>query len=194
MFELLGLAVAVPFVLLADWLKFIKHLPPREQNLTRASHGAGLLVFAALALREIIRVQGIGGFARGLSAMPDDPGLWVPALLWAITVVWGLVWFLVGCRRAQGPRDGLLTTRAVVKSVVGFVAFFVAQGGLVPADWWGAFFIEMALFLGGIWCVVTGLTKFVLLMRGGGGNAAGLVGEQIQRTAIFWRVGRPRKF
>jgi len=194
MFELLGLLVAVPFVLLADWLKFIKHLPPREQNLARASHGAGLLVFAALALHEIIRVQGIGPFARGVAAIPGDPSLSVPAILWATTVVWGLVWFLVGCRRAHGPRDGLLTTRAVVKAVVGFVAFFIAQAGLVPGDWWCAFFIEMALFLGGIWCVVTGLTKFVLLMRSGGGNAAGLVAGQIQRTAIFWRVGRPRKF
>jgi hypothetical protein len=190
MFEVVGLFIAAPFAALADWLKFVRHLPPREQNLARASHGAALLIFAALALRVI----GFVTFLHMLVAGPAEPMLWLPALLWCATVAWGAVWFTIGCRRSGGPRDGLLISRAAAKSVTGLTALFIAWAGLVPGDWWGAGFIVIALYLAGIWCVVTGLVKLVLLTRGSRTNAAGIVARQIARTAIFWRAGRPRKF
>lgn len=190
MFEVLGLAAAVPFVLLADWFKFIKHLPPREQNLARASHGAGMLVFGLLALWEV----GFGVFMRALGAGPAAPMLWVPALLWVVMVAWGIGWLIIGCRRARGPRDALLASRAAVKTGVGIVAVIVAQGGYVPRDWWGVDFIDFGLLLAGIWCVVTGPVKFILVMIGTGGGAERAVRRNIEEKSAPLQPARRHEF
>ena len=190
MFLFLGLLAAAPFMLLADWFKYIRHLPPREQNLARASHGAGMLVFACIALY----VAGVGTFFRALGAGPAEPVLWASALLWIVTVIWGVSWLVIGCRRARGARDALLALRAAGKTAAGIAAFIVAQGGLVPRDWWAADFIGIALLLAGIWCIVTGAVKFTLVMIGTGGGAERAVRRNIEEKSAPLLPARRRNF
>lgn len=190
MFLFLGLLAAAPFMLLADWFKFIRHLPPREQNLARASHGAGMLVFAAIALY----VAGFGTFFHALGAGPAEPVLWASALLLVATVVWGISWLIVGCRRARGARDALLALRAAGKIGAGIAACIVAQGGYVPRDWSAADFIAAALLLIGVWCMVTGAVKFILVMIGTGGGAERAVRRNIEEKSAPLLPARRRDF
>jgi hypothetical protein len=69
--ELVGLLIALPFFLLADWFKFIKELPPGQQELAKASHGAGMLA--------LVIYSGFFHFvAAGLRHDLGKPVYWIP--------------------------------------------------------------------------------------------------------------------
>ena len=137
-------------------------LNPVEQNLQRASHGAAYIVLPLAAL---------------WLAGPDVIGAFFARCAPAVRFVAGVacaVWFAVaiarlcaGWRRSSTVRDGLLAGRAFCKLPVG--------GGLLcwrlPHDLLAPWLYPVAsgsLFFLGLWLAVTGLVRFVLLVRPAG--------------------------
>ena len=43
---MIGLIITAPFVLAGDWFGFLSRLEPRQRELTKASHGAVMMVAA----------------------------------------------------------------------------------------------------------------------------------------------------
>src|SRR4051794_39102027 len=74
--EVIGLFLAAPFVALADWFKFTKYLPPGQQELMKACHGAGML---ALVVLWFSFESGLSGYIAGLARNPTNLFLWIPA-------------------------------------------------------------------------------------------------------------------
>jgi hypothetical protein len=182
MFEILAYLIMLPLALLMDifhwtgrYRQFHQRQQPREAELSKASHGAAVLAIVALAL---VRIGGdaINSFIGGLIEAPENPWNFAPALLLAGLVLWGLLWFVTGARRAlwfASFRDGRLITRAVCKMIFGAAVYAVAWRP--PSSWppdvlaWIAwaralpsarFAIEALV----IWLTVTGLVKFLLVM------------------------------
>ena len=171
----LGIVTALlPLVLLwhwgRGWFRYIKYLPPREQALARASHGAAMIALAALCLYVSGTPLTLGAAAR----------LWAtnPAAIaaWCAVVAWGVGWLVIGASRSRGPRDALLASRAVVKTAVGIGTGYLLMTGAREGNWLGelsdpetaAIFFVLAAFP--VWCTATGLVKLGLVMRGAGGR------------------------
>jgi hypothetical protein len=190
--EVFGLLALLPLVGLADWIKFIKRLPPREQEFARASHGMALLVMPTLIAVGLFGSQDVIGFLR--EAWADggtDPWLWVPALILAVTTIFGLFWLIIGGSRCPGPFDARLFTRALAKTGVGAVAWVL--GERLPPDWVAVEFLGVALMVIGLWCLITGLTKMLLLLIGGS-SAERRIRRHIQSKNEPLRPARPRTF
>jgi hypothetical protein len=170
--EILGVLIALiatPIAVLAHWFKYIKGLPPREQALARASHGAGMIAIIELVLLASDGPQSMDEFTSFLSSRPE---IALPCLA---IVAWGAGWFIIGSARSRGPRDALLASRAAVKTAVGFAAGRFVWDDHVPAHWSGEWWGDPLVFglkVLAIWCMVTGLVKFVLVMRGMGRRGA----------------------
>jgi hypothetical protein len=185
---LVVLLALLPFVYLFQWFRWVKQLPPHEQALARASHGAGIIAFVLLVGFGLFGVGGVGAFFVAVAGHPDD--LWKPALLLAVVMGWGITWFIVGVKRASGLRDGLLTTRAIVKLAGGL-------GGLIylsriPAKPDTSVWVYLGVafgFLAVLWCLVTGAVK-VLLLTVSGGDALSRVARQIRNRTVVWVAAR----
>ena len=191
------LLAILPFAALANWFRFIKRLPPREQNLARASHGAGMLAVAIIVLMLIGGTQGVAGFLNALAANPKEPKLWGSALAWVVLVGWGFGWLVIGSARSRGPRDALLISRALVKIAVGVALDVLAHGGYLPSGWLGVTLtklVEFWLFPVAVWCMVTGITKLVLLLRGSGGSAEEAVKRSIESKRAPLVAAKRRNF
>jgi hypothetical protein len=189
---LLLLAISIPLLLLqtvfrgglrfSGWVmrwvgryrNFHQRQPPREAELSKASHGAAVLAIVALALHGVGAAR-IDAFLTGLRTAPENPWYFIPALAIAGLVGWGLLWTVTGARRAfwfASFRDGRLITRALVKIASGVGVYAVLWNP--PAGWspdvlaWiatarntaGGRFVIEALVL---WLTVTGLAKMVLV-------------------------------
>jgi len=189
LFGIVLLAAALPFVALADWFRWIKQQPPHEQALARASHGAALIVFVLLATFGTGGVNGVVTFVGQAAADPADE--W-PGLVLAIVFVWGVVWFVSGVSGARGLRNGLLAWRAFVKLALGLGAILYLERGH-PSGALGSNGARMSILLVGLWCVVTGAVKFVLL-RMGGSNALAVVTRNMHRRTAPLRAARPGWF
>jgi hypothetical protein len=183
--SLAGLVVALielPFRLLADLLHLAKayrnfhrqHQTPRNAELAKASHGAGVLVLLGLslwlgALRQAAR------FIEAPSGGPGNLLHWVPALAFLLAAVWGVLWFTTGCRRTLtlfgGQRDARIIARALFKIAAGLALALImwhppaawanvigaARGG--PAASWPI----TALCA---WLLATGVVKLLIASRG----------------------------
>jgi hypothetical protein len=110
---------------------------PREDELARASYGAVMVVVGIFVVPR---------FAEGW--------WWV---LPPVLVAWGFHWVMVGASRSGGPRDMRLLVLAVVKIGVGVFAYTWLN------QLHGLYRLALIAFIG--WCIVTGLTKFALLLR-----------------------------
>jgi hypothetical protein len=159
---------------LRGYRNFLLSQQPRDGELTRASHGMGilvLLVVAGLALRQIWRWQ-LSDFTNALQA--GDPLHWVPALLLLLVVTWGLVWVMTGTRRALragAERDSRVMTRSLMKIGAGLVVMFIvykppAQYAGLAALLWSVPYLPWAVMAFAAWLAVTGLVKFSLAAIG----------------------------
>jgi hypothetical protein len=170
-----GELIALPFVLLKDYRDFHRqHQTPRDAELAKASHGAGVLVLLGLALWLAGRAQA-APFVDALLGGPADPLRWVPALAFLIVAGWGVLWFATGWRRALaffgGQRDARIITRALCKIAAGLAlalilrnppaawADIIIAGRDAPAASWPA----TALCA---WLLTTGIVKFLIAARG----------------------------
>jgi hypothetical protein len=142
---------------------------PREQELTKASWGAAILVHCA----GIMWLAGSARIQRGIDALstwPNDLDHGVPAIAFLLVVAWGLLWFTTGTRRALAfgqERDARLITRALAKIATGLAIAILLWG---PPRAWPHVIPAMPLtwpvLALVVWLTVTGTTKFLLVARG----------------------------
>jgi hypothetical protein len=203
MFEMLGYAILVPIQLAIDivhWIgryrNFHQRLEPRERELSKTSHGAGVLAICALLLNTI-GAAAAEEFADALQAS-SDLRYWIPALLFAGAVLWGATWFLSGVNRSlayAGFRDSRLINRALVKIAAGGGLYWLIWHP--PASWWlsaraslavarsltwPCFMIEAVM----LWLIVTGAVKLLLLLWQRRSLARVLVEQDIAAQQFDW--------
>jgi hypothetical protein len=153
---------------------FLRSLTPRDGELTRASHGVGilvLLVVAGIALRQVWRWQ-LSDFIGSLQA--GDPLHWVPALLLLLVITWAVLWVMTGVRRSLAfgaERDSRIITRSALKILAGAALVLVLFKP--PAQYAGAVdlvrsipYLPFAVMAVAGWLAVTGTMKFTLAARG----------------------------
>jgi hypothetical protein len=173
--------IELPFRLLADLFHLAKtyrnfhrqHLTPRDAELAKASHGAGVLVLLGLslwfgALRQAARlIEVLFGGANPLH--------WVTTMAFLLAAIWGVLWFTTGCRRALilfgGQRDARIVTRALFKIAAGLALALIMWHP--PAAWAnvigaarGAPATSWPITALCAWLLTTGLVKFVIASRG----------------------------
>lgn len=151
-----GELIALPFVLLKAYRDFHRqHQTPRDAELAKASHGAGVLVLLGLTFWLV-------GWRQ---AAP-----FAPAFL--IVAGWGVLWFTTGWHRALaffgGQRDARIITRALCKIAAGLaLALIVRNPPAAGADFMiagpGTAWPVITLCA---WLLTTGLVKFLIAARG----------------------------
>jgi hypothetical protein len=128
--EAIGLLLAWPFMVLADWFAWIKRQPAGQQELTKACHGIGML---ALLGYWFSLTGGLGEFVHALRMDADNPLNWLPVVI----ASWGLGWFLLNARFAAqfviGPQRATMIVRALIKIALGY-AVWVYAGDAGSAD------------------------------------------------------------
>jgi len=175
--EVVALLIAFPFVALVDWFKWIRQLPPGQQELAKACHGVGMLALLAYYFRL---AGGFGDFVHGLTVRTGDPLHWIPVVMAA----WGLGWFLLNARFAAQavvrPHRGTMIVRALIKIAAGYAAW--AYGGGADAG-----LIGLLLSVVAVWCMATGGAKLLLMIWGGGrGEAYPLIARDIAANEFDW--------
>lgn len=154
------LLLMLPFALFSDWMGFIARQPPPQQELARASHGAALAIMVPLLTHLAV----INGLIRNADIV------WPIALAIA---AFGVFWLVTGVARSKAfYRDSRLLARAGIK--IGIAVALV----LVIANWPEirdqlprSYYVRHYLFLAIVyflipWCAITGVTKFLILLRG----------------------------
>jgi len=209
MLEVLMYAALVPVALLSDiwlWFKRARTTPdPRGNELAIASHGAGFLSLAVLAVWIAGPLQTLAFMIAAPGAFPTEWIHWIPALALAAAVLLGVVCLLTGARRSMawaGFRDSRYLTRAVVKIAFGAAVWWsfwilpasssgelvtwMAVARLLP--WSRACILALIL-----WLVVTGATKFLLVALPAAGNAGKIINRALrQRNAPLVPARRHR--
>jgi hypothetical protein len=177
---------------LADRIEAWARLSPVEQNLQRASHGLAYMLFALLAAYLFGPRLILGTLPLVFGNHPVDA--W-PGAAFVGVFVWALVRFIFGLRRARGFRDGILATRALVKLTAGVgIVWYVWR--TFPFAITGMSWRDLALqavIVAGLWCVITGTVRFVLMVGIGGGSAYGAVASHITATNFQWGAPQPRR-
>jgi hypothetical protein len=153
-----GVLLAVSFA--KKYKAHFSKLDARSAALAEASHGAAMI---ALAVMAVLRL------GRFLPA-------WFPLAALAV-VIWGSLRLFKGAKFSVGWRDPELITGALVKCGIGAAIYVLVWNP--PASLPVQAFVSIAAFLDMtapygrwavsavvIWCVVTGLTKLVLVLRG----------------------------
>jgi hypothetical protein len=151
--ELIGLLVFGPVLMLMDYFAFIKRLDQYEAELTKASHGVAMIVICLAFVHYDIDVW----FEPENRIFADAGALCVG--------IWGGFWLAVGASRTRWYRvDAKHAARAVFKIAFGAALLYAGKHWRVlsPYQPW-AYFVVTAV---GQWCVITGVAKFCLVMRG----------------------------
>lgn len=127
-----------------------KQLDARSVALRDASRGAAMIVLAFLALLH---------FGRFLPA-------WFHLVALAV-VIWGSLRLYNGAKFSAGWRDPQHIASALVKTSVG-IAVYVLADAQAPAEFLSATapYGQWAVKAVVVWCVVTGMTKLLLVLRG----------------------------
>jgi hypothetical protein len=175
--ELVGLLIALPFVMLADWHKFLKRLPPGEQELTKACHGAGivvLVVYWASLTGGVFHFLGLG--LRNLV----NPVFWMPAAIAAFGAGWFILYARFGAISIGPPHRSAQTMRALLKIALGFFVWaYTARLDLSG--------FELVVRAAAMWCMATGATKFILMIWGRStGDAYSMVEHDIDVHEFHW--------
>lgn len=167
MFAFVGLLLLSPLMMWHERSQRFRMLSPIEQNLQRASHGAALIVLVLLFVYFIVGLNEARAWFPSFMRNPSDA--W-PGLLLVLPVAYGLPRFLTGAKRCWGQRDALLAMRALVKIGVGAAGVWFLTSNEVAREFspnlWTAL-ILLALVAVAIWCLITGVVRFVLLTMGG---------------------------
>lgn len=159
MFLILGLLALIPLVLFRDWMNSINRRDPRDQELTKAAHGAGMIVLAGIYFL-------IAGDWRTPFPKPTQTSI----IILLIIAVCGAFWLVTGAARSRGYIDSRIAMRSGLKIGLG-IGIFVFSDEIrdfirphLPYAFWGyAMWLGLAII---IWCIVTGGVKLGLNMRG----------------------------
>jgi hypothetical protein len=153
---------------------FLRQQQPRDAELTRASHGFGILavlVVAGIALRQVWRWQ----FSDFTNALQSGDALhWVPALALLLLITFAVMWVATGTRRALragAERDSRIMLRAFVKILAGAaLAFIVCKPPMQYAEvvrlLWAVPVLPYAVLAVAAWLIATGAIKFSLAAKG----------------------------
>jgi hypothetical protein len=175
-FYIIGGLFALAFIIdhAPKYRNFLRQQEARDGELTRASHGVGilvLLVVAGIALRQVWRWQ-LSDFIGALQA--GDPLHWVPALLLLLVITWAVLWVMSGVRRSLAfgaERDSRIITRSVLKILAGAALVLVLFRP--PQQYAGAVefvrsvpYLPFAVLAVAGWLAATGLMKFSLAIKG----------------------------
>jgi hypothetical protein len=190
--------IALMAVLLGLWLSGARERrnpSPHELNLRHATRPIGA---AAVGLALAIPVSVVPILHDELVNLLHDPASnWLACALLGLVVTYGAASFVLGAHRCWGiVGDGLLASRAFFRMAWGAVAILYLRrfypwhtfdwslDGLVTV-------LHASVGYTGLWCVVTGAGRFVLLVSGGG-TALARVRRHIGQTRLVLRpVSRP---
>jgi hypothetical protein len=152
MFTIIGLCLAAPFVVISDWFSILDGMQPLQRELSRASQGA---------IMVIVSVYGFY-LSRGLH-VPDHNLMLALYGGLVFLALWGVTWFFVGASRSRGYfRDVQLVARAAAKVGLGIALFYIPYAWK-PDDYRAWF--DLVQRWAEIFCIVSGATKLVLLLR-----------------------------
>jgi uncharacterized membrane protein YfcA len=157
-----GIIIAI--VAFAAWIKWKDSLSrrsnPLDRELSQTSHGAALILLGPLLTK-------IAFLEHWPNLLPPN---FIPFVWPACYALMGLggFWLVVGAMRTRTNfRDAQLIARAVIKIVFGAVlGWMLYQHILPPHDWPYRHDLYLVLLFVSLFCVLTGLVKFALLMRG----------------------------
>jgi hypothetical protein len=177
MIQLAALLIALPFVMLADWHKFLSRLPPGEQELAKACHGAGIVV---LVVYWAVLTGGIFHFlALGIHNLVN-PMFWIPAAIAAFGAGWFILYARFGAIAIGPPRRSAQIIRALLKIALGSVVWsYTARLDLSG--------FELVVRAAAMWCIATATTKFILMIWGRStGDAYSMVADDIDVNEFRW--------
>jgi hypothetical protein len=152
MFTIIGLCLAAPFVVVSDWFSILDGMQPLQRELSRASQGVMMVIIAFYAFH----------LCGGLN-IPDHN--LVLALYGSLVFLagWGITWFFVGAVRSRGYfRDVHLMIKAAARIGLGIALFYIPYRWK-PDEY--RLWIDLVQRWAEIFCIVTGATKLVLLLR-----------------------------
>src|SRR5271166_1939487 len=100
----------------------------QRTELTKASHGAGMLAIAYF-LVTIVHQEG--------GSVVAEPVLWLPL---GVLTVWGTLWLVTSSLQArlygpQGPIDTVILVRSLVKIAIGGAIVYFLPFGVTPLLW-----------------------------------------------------------
>jgi hypothetical protein len=159
MFELIAFtwffpAIGLPilgFILFAYWMSDINSMPfPQEAELTKASHGVGVIVCGAYLLYVV--------------PIPEKYQFEIHSA-YAFLCVMGVFWLFIGSARAQIYGDARLIGRAIGKFAFGFIVWGAWKYWIFDATWgWRSWLEPMATVIA-LWCWTTGVVQFIISSR-----------------------------
>jgi hypothetical protein len=170
----------------ASW----RSLPEIEKNLRLASHPPALAAVAAFAAVRF-HVHGLGDELAALIARPIDNELVLSiggGLLLFVAVLW-----LVGVSLSLGVRDPKRAVLAFLRLAIGGAAVAYLWPGTFPVT---ATWAALGAWFFGVWCLVTGTMRAVLLTVGHGNAFAFMArrGKFLNAQLLparRWRFGFP---
>jgi hypothetical protein len=152
MFTIIGLCLSAPFVVISDWFSILNGMQPLQRELSRASQGVMMVIIA--------------GYAFHLSAGLHLPDYNLVLALYGGLVFlagWGVTWFMVGATRSRGYlRDVHLMIKSAARIGLGIVLFYIPYAWK-PDDY--RVWFDLVQHWAEIFCIVTGATKCLLLLR-----------------------------
>jgi hypothetical protein len=158
-----------------------------------------LMVFALLA--AVVPYAYLYGWHEFLALWPwyaaHPSDAWPFAPLAAVFVV-GFVRFRAGVARSAGMRDEMRGPKGLLKcvvglSIIGYLTFSYPAWGKLPydAERWPFFLLVALIYAAGLWCVLVGGMR-ALLLSWPRGSAFGLIDEHIRKTEFSWDEPRRR--
>jgi hypothetical protein len=209
MFSLIVIAIAIPVLLIVLVFQIVfrivagplklgfglmrfrsqrQHpLTDNERMLRRASHPVGVAAVAYVVM-QLFHLRAPYDAIAAFGANPA--AYWLPALLVASLVLYGLSVFVTGLRRCADLRDGT-TSRAVLFAVAGVgVAVYLAR--LNPSQLPGppqvVAVLLPSLLLVAVWFGSIGASRFVLVRSGS--IAQSIAAKRMRAGQFEWRNAR----
>jgi len=181
-------------------------LPEPERNLRRAGRAAGCV---ALLLLLMIVCDALGGNLPIIATIRAPGNAGIAAIVYAFLLGFSLVQLVIDAVGCWGLRRKELAVAASITFVFGFglalylwLHFWLLRLPALPPAWQAIplwlratwpLFAAQAGFVIGLWCLVTGATRLLLLTLGGSGalrRVARHIGERVGRL----RPARPRSY
>jgi hypothetical protein len=166
-----------------------RSLSPHELNLRRASHPVGVAA-VLFAMHSFYGAR----ISQAITTIPLDR--WALMTFAGVVLIFGLASFVSGVNRCAGMPDSILATRAFFKLAVGTV--ICVYVGRLPL--WRAYldaslfpYLAPPLFLIGLWCVVTGAVRLLLLVVPLSGALA-TIRKLLRKRNRLIRPARRRRF
>jgi hypothetical protein len=150
-----AIILVVALVVLVDYFAFIRQLQPYEAEQTKASHGAFMIAVCLwfFSYRQDLQLE------RGFAVLFGAGVAGLGAL--------GVFWLTLGVSRTQFYRlDARHVVRSIVKMMVGpglvHAVHYYTQDWSYDFKWYRDRIGIIVIY----WCLITGATKLILVLRG----------------------------